>query len=59
MFKRRSFTFFFTIVDDKWNIFIIRDNFQTLMDIIIIDSTRTNMAQITLTTITHVVMMIT
>jgi len=41
------------------DILITRDDFRTLMDIIIVDSTHTNMVQWTLTTTTHVVMMAT
>ncbi len=41
------------------DIFITKDDFRTLMDVIIADSIRTDMVQWTLTTITHVVMMAT
>ncbi len=40
------------------DIFITRYGFQTLMDIVIIDPTHTDMMQWILMTITHVVMMI-
>jgi hypothetical protein len=39
------------------NILITRDDFQTLMDIIIVDLTRTYMVQRTSTTATHVTML--
>ncbi len=39
------------------NILITRDDFQTLMDIIIVDLTRTYMVQRTSTTTTHVTML--
>jgi len=44
----------------EWNtdIIITRDNFRTLMDIVIIDSTCTNMLQWTLTITSHDVMMV-
>jgi hypothetical protein len=40
------------------DIFIIRDGFQTLMDVIIVDSTLINMVQRASMMITHVVMMV-
>jgi hypothetical protein len=39
------------------DILITKNNFYTLMDVIIVDSARTNMVQRTLMTTTHVVMM--
>jgi hypothetical protein len=40
------------------DIFITSDNFQTLMDIVITDSTRIDMMQQALTTIAHATMMV-
>jgi hypothetical protein len=59
MFKMRFFIFFFHITfNDKWISLSQKNNFQTLMDIIIIYLTRTYMMQQALMT-TYVTMMMT
>jgi hypothetical protein len=54
--QREVSPFSFATPDNEW-IFITIDSFHILMDIVIVDSTCTNMVQQALMTITHVATM--
>ncbi len=56
--QRKVSHFFPYQTQQQMDILITKDGFQTLMDVIIVDSIHTNMVQRASTTMTHVMMMV-